>query len=62
MRLLHNIAKHLSKDELKKLAPLIYHYLDSIDDELGGGSRFNKKGYKALMKTMVFYGWKLCLV
>ncbi|HDV6578435.1 TPA: hypothetical protein RJS70_000710 [Campylobacter lari] len=46
MRLLHNIAKHLSKDELKKLAPLIYHYLDSIDDELGGGSRFNKKGTK----------------
>ncbi|WP_139452218.1 SAM-dependent DNA methyltransferase [Campylobacter armoricus] len=38
-----NSKKPLSKDELKKLAPLIYHYLDSIDDELGGGSRFNKR-------------------
>lgn len=35
--------KPLSKDKLKKLAPLIYHYLDSIDDELGNGSKFNAR-------------------
>lgn len=35
--------KPLSKNELKNLAPLIYHYLDSIDDELGLGSQFNAR-------------------
>ncbi|HEB7536809.1 TPA: N-6 DNA methylase [Campylobacter coli] len=35
--------KPLPKDELKRLAPLIYRYLDSIDDELGNGSKFNAR-------------------
>lgn len=35
--------KPIVKEELKKLAPLIYNYLDSIDDELGNGSKFNKR-------------------
>ena len=33
----------LSKDKLRKLAPLIYRYLDSIDNELGNGSNFNTR-------------------
>ncbi|MBE6429541.1 MAG: SAM-dependent DNA methyltransferase [Campylobacter sp.] len=33
----------IAKDELKKIAPLIYRYLNTIDDELGGGSRFNSR-------------------
>lgn len=35
--------KPIPKDDLRKLAPLIYNYLDSIDNELGNGSRFNKR-------------------
>ena len=35
--------KPLPKDELKRLAPLIYRYLDSIDNELGNGSKFNAR-------------------
>lgn len=38
-----NSKKPLSKNELKNLAPLIYHYLNSIDDELGRGSKFNAR-------------------
>lgn len=38
-----NTKQPLPKDELKKIAPYIYRYLDDIDDNLGKGSKFNKR-------------------
>lgn len=35
--------KPIEKSDLKKMAPLIYQYLMHIDDELGNGSKFNKR-------------------
>ncbi|KAA8603378.1 hypothetical protein CGP82_07625 [Campylobacter sp. LR185c] len=37
------LKKPLPKDKLCKLAPLIYHYLDGIDNKLGNGSKFNAR-------------------
>ena len=41
-----NTKQPLPKDELKKLAPYIYRYLDDIDENLGKGSQFNKRVQK----------------
>lgn len=35
--------KPMEENMLKELAPFIYHYLTHINDELGNGSRFNKR-------------------
>lgn len=37
------LKKPLPKDKLCELAPLIYHYLDGIDDKLGNVNKFNAR-------------------